>query len=100
MEAAAAGRSLIVPGLSMLRQNQGSYGLWQRFWLMTLIWPASMIQSGRFMISARSLEREALKMADAKGLRNEMLQLDSDSPRYWEILEALNGLRNRKSQLS
>ena len=48
----------------------------------------------------RSLEREALKMADAKGLRNEMLQLDSDSPRYWEILEALNGLRNRKSQLS
>jgi DNA primase len=48
----------------------------------------------------RSLEREALKMADAKSLRNELLRLDSDSPRYWEILEALNGLRNRKSQLS
>jgi DNA primase len=48
----------------------------------------------------RSLEREALKTTDAKGLRNEMLRLDSDSPRYWEILEALNGLRNRKSQLS
>jgi len=48
----------------------------------------------------RSLEREALKMTDAKGLRSEMLRLDSDSPRYWEILETLNGLRNRKSQLS
>jgi len=48
----------------------------------------------------RSLEREELKTTDAKGLRNEMLRLDSDSPRYWEILETLNGLRNRKSQLS
>ncbi len=48
----------------------------------------------------RSLEREELKMTDGKGLRNELLRLDSDSPRYWEILEALNGLRNRKSQLS
>lgn len=48
----------------------------------------------------RSLEREELKMSDAKSLRNEMLRLDSDSPRYWEILEALNNLRKRKSQLS
>jgi len=48
----------------------------------------------------RSLEREALKMTDAKSLRSEMLRLDSDSPRYWEILETLNGLRTRKSQLS
>lgn len=48
----------------------------------------------------KSLEREALKTNNTKSLRNELLRLDSDSPRYWEILESLNSLRNRKSQLS
>jgi DNA primase len=48
----------------------------------------------------RSLERDVLRSSDAKSLREELLRLDSDSPRYWEILEALNGLRNKKSQLS
>lgn len=48
----------------------------------------------------RSLGREALKTADAKSLRSELLSLDPESPRYREILEELNGLRNRKSQLS
>lgn len=47
----------------------------------------------------RALERQSLQHADAKSLRRELLQLDSDSPRYWEILEALNSLRNKKSQL-
>ncbi|HZV82012.1 MAG TPA: toprim domain-containing protein, partial [Geobacteraceae bacterium] len=47
----------------------------------------------------RALERQSLQQMDAKSLRRELLQLDSDSPRYWEILEALNSLRNRKSQL-
>ncbi len=47
-----------------------------------------------------ALERESLKASDAKNLRRELLQLDSDSPRYWEILATLNDLRNRKSQLS
>lgn len=48
----------------------------------------------------KALERESMKMLDAKSLRRELLQLDSDSPRYWEILATLNDLRNRKSQLS
>jgi DNA primase len=48
----------------------------------------------------RTLERQALKNMDAKSLRRELLQLDSDSPRYWELMETLNDLRNRKSQLS
>ena len=48
----------------------------------------------------KSLERRALKDMDAKSLRLELVQLDSDSPRYWEIMTALNNLRNRKSQLS
>lgn len=48
----------------------------------------------------RALEKQSLQVADAKSLRRELLQLDSDSPRYWEILEALNALRNKKSQLS
>lgn len=48
----------------------------------------------------KALERETLKMADAKSLQRELLHLDYDSPRYREILETLNDLRNRKSQLS
>jgi len=48
----------------------------------------------------KALERETLKMADAKSLQRELLHLDYSSPRYREILEALNDLRNRKSQLS
>jgi len=48
----------------------------------------------------RALEKQSLQLVDAKSLRRELLQLDSDSPRYWEILETLNALRNRKSQLS
>lgn len=47
----------------------------------------------------RALERENLKMADAKSLQRELLNLDYDSPRYNEILVTLNDLRNRKSQL-
>lgn len=47
----------------------------------------------------RALERQSLQQMDAKSLRRELLQLDSDSPRYWEIMEVLNGLRNKKSQL-
>jgi len=47
----------------------------------------------------KALERETLKLADAKSLQRELLNLDYDSPRYKEILEILNDLRNRKSQL-
>jgi DNA primase len=47
----------------------------------------------------RALERETLKMADAKSLQRELLNLDYESPRYKEILEILNDLRSRKSQL-
>lgn len=47
----------------------------------------------------RAMERKSLQQLDAKSLRRELMQLDSDSPRYWEIMEALNNLRNRKSQL-
>lgn len=47
----------------------------------------------------RALEKDALKMSDAKSLRRELLQLEYDSPRYMEILEKLNSLRNVKSQL-
>ena len=47
----------------------------------------------------KALERETLKMADAKSLQRELLNLDYDSPRYKEILAILNDLRNRKSQL-
>lgn len=49
---------------------------------------------------SRALKRETLKMADAKSLQRELLNLDYDSPRYREILVTLNDLRNRKSQLS
>ena len=49
---------------------------------------------------SRALKRETLKMADAKSLQRELLNLDYDSPRYREILTTLNDLRNRKSQLS
>lgn len=47
----------------------------------------------------KALERETLKMVDPKSLQRELLQLDYSSPRYREILETLNDLRNRKSQL-
>lgn len=53
-----------------------------------------------FQDFCRALERESLKGSDAKSLRDELLLLDSDSPRYWQILEELNRLRNRKSKLS
>jgi len=49
---------------------------------------------------SRALERETLKMTDMKSLQRELQQLDSESPRYREILELLDRLRNRKSQLS
>ena len=49
---------------------------------------------------SRALERETLKMTDVKSLQRELQQLDSESPRYREILELLDRLRNRKSQLS
>jgi DNA primase len=47
----------------------------------------------------RALERHSLRQLDGKSLRRELQHLDSDSPRYWEIMELLNGLRNKKSQL-
>jgi DNA primase len=47
----------------------------------------------------KALERETLKLADAKSLQRELLNLAYDSPRYNEILGTLNDLRNRKSQL-
>jgi DNA primase len=46
------------------------------------------------------LQRQSLQNSDAKALRRELLQLDSDSARYWEIMEELNTLRSRKSQLT
>ena len=45
-------------------------------------------------------ERALLKEQDPKALQRELAQLDSDSERYWEILKILEGLRNKKSQLS
>jgi DNA primase len=47
----------------------------------------------------RAVERQNLQQQDAKALRQELARLDSDSPRYWEILRDLDALRNRKSQL-
>ncbi|HEY6872159.1 MAG TPA: DNA primase [Geobacteraceae bacterium] len=44
-------------------------------------------------------ERALLKEQDAKALKRELAQLDSDSERYWEILRTLDTLRNKKSQL-
>ena len=44
-------------------------------------------------------ERTLLKEQDAKALKRELSQLDSDSERYWEVLRQLDSLRNRKSQL-
>jgi DNA primase len=41
-----------------------------------------------------------MKEQDPKALKRELAQLDSDSERYWEILKILDGLRNKKSQLS
>ncbi len=49
---------------------------------------------------SKDLEREKLKTTDVKSLQRELQQIDSDSPRYLEILEMLDSLRNRKSQLS
>lgn len=48
----------------------------------------------------KTLERKALTGMDAKSLRRELQTVAADSPRYMEILETLNDLRNRKSQLS
>ncbi len=47
----------------------------------------------------RALEKQSLQQMDAKSLRRELQCLDSDSPRYMEIMAALNDLRNKKSQL-
>jgi DNA primase len=44
-------------------------------------------------------ERTLLKAQDARSLKRELAQLDSDSERYWEIMRELDSLRNRKSQL-
>ena len=48
----------------------------------------------------RAIELRQLKKHDAKALKLELSRLDPDSPRYWEILQTLDALRNRKSQLS
>lgn len=45
-------------------------------------------------------ERALLKKEDPKALQRELAQLDPDSERYIEVLNKLDGLRNRKSQLS
>jgi DNA primase len=45
------------------------------------------------------LALERGELTQMKELRRELALLDSDSPRYWELLEELNGLRNKKSQL-
>lgn len=46
-----------------------------------------------------SCERRLLKKMDMKELRRELAQLDSDSPRYWEILRTLDEMRSKKSLL-
>jgi len=46
-----------------------------------------------------SRTRLTLKDRDAKELKRELAQLDSDSARYWEVLKMLDALRNKKSQL-
>ena len=48
----------------------------------------------------RAIELRQLKKQDAKALKLELARLDPESPRYWEILQTLDALRNRKSQLS
>ncbi|TWJ33333.1 DNA primase [Geobacter argillaceus] len=48
----------------------------------------------------RAIERRQLKKQDAKALMLELARLDPDSPRGKEILQTLDALRNRKSQLS
>jgi DNA primase len=47
----------------------------------------------------RALERAALREPDARALKRELAQLDSNSERYWEIIKILDTLRNKKSQL-
>jgi DNA primase len=47
----------------------------------------------------KTLERAALREPDARALKRELAQLDSDSERYWEIIKILDTLRNKKSQL-
>lgn len=47
----------------------------------------------------RALERASLREPDARALKRELAQLDSDSERYWEIIKILDTLRNKKSQL-
>jgi DNA primase len=47
----------------------------------------------------QALERASLKEPDARALKRELAQLDSDSERYWEIIKMLDSLRNKKSQL-
>jgi DNA primase len=47
----------------------------------------------------QALERAALQETDARALKQELAQLDSDSERYWEIIKILDTLRNKKSQL-
>ena len=52
-----------------------------------------------FADCCRAIEKQSIQHLDAKALRQELARLDSDSPRYWEILRALDALRNKKSQL-
>jgi DNA primase len=47
----------------------------------------------------KSCELRQLKRLDDKELKRELARLDSDSPRYWEILRLLDDLRSKKSQL-
>ncbi|HEY5975305.1 MAG TPA: DNA primase [Geobacteraceae bacterium] len=47
----------------------------------------------------RTIEMQQLKHQDVKALRQELARLDTESPRYWEILRLLDTLRNQKSQL-
>lgn len=52
-----------------------------------------------FAQCCQSLQRATMHEHDAKALKRELAQLDSDSERYWEIIKILDSLRNRKSQL-
>lgn len=59
------------------------------------------IDPGRtFADLCRAIDLQQLKKQDVKALKLELARLDPESPRYWEILTALDALRNRKSQLS
>jgi DNA primase len=60
---------------------------------------AGMEPQRAFADLCRTIEKQQLKHQDVKALRQELARLDTESPRYWEILRLLDTLRNQKSQL-